>query len=192
MSWIWHTTCREVELGIASDCRVLKNFKTERTNDSDKLIIYKPSRSQLSLILEILAITLAKLGLVAALRLSPVGRGQELDGWPTANIVVEVHTLFFFFFFFFYANRMVLFLKVYWKAFFRAPHLEKKNLKHKYVSASHDFIILRSVVQSWNFAHFDLYLGGEARSKLINLGFPQCKTNSSGDFRGKRQGFDGN
>ena len=126
MSLIWHTTCREVELGIASDCRVLKNFKTERTNDSDKLIIYKPSRSQLSLILEILAITLAKLGLVAALRLSPVGRGQELDGWPTANIVVEVHTLFFFFFFFFYANRMVLFLKVYWKAFFRAPHLEKK------------------------------------------------------------------
>ena len=49
----------------------------------------------------------------------------------------------------------------------------------------------RSVVQSWNFAHFDLYIGGEA-SKLINLGFPQCKTNSSGDFRGKRQGFDGN
>ena len=43
-------------------------------------MIYKPSRSQLSLILEILAITLAKLGLVAALRLSPVGRGQELDG----------------------------------------------------------------------------------------------------------------
>ena len=36
---------------------------------------------------------------------------------------------------------MVLFLKVYWKALFRALDLEKKNLKHKYVSASlHDFI----------------------------------------------------
>ena len=60
---------------VASDCRFVKNFKTERTNDSDKLIIYGPFRSQLSLILEILAITLRKLGLVAALRLSPIGRG---------------------------------------------------------------------------------------------------------------------
>ena len=109
ISWILQTICREVKLGIASDCRSVKNFKTERTNDSDKLIIYDmviptslfpktsthrrpqvtavdvvniyihwlagPFRSQLSLILEILAITLAKLGLVAALKLSPVGRG---------------------------------------------------------------------------------------------------------------------
>ena len=47
------------------------------------------------------------------------------------------------------------------------------------------------VVQSWNFTDFDLYIGGEA-GKPINLGFPRCSTNSSGDFRGKRQGFDGN
>ena len=36
-------------------------------------------------------------------------------------------------------------------------------------------IILRAVVQSWNFADFDLYIGGET-GKLINVGFPQCKT----------------
>ena len=52
-----------------------------------------------------LVITLAQLGLVAALKLSPVGRGQELD----AYIVVRVHTLFFLFFFFF-ACCVVLFL----------------------------------------------------------------------------------
>ena len=40
MSRIWRTICRGVELGIGSDCRSVKNFKTERTNDSDKLIIY--------------------------------------------------------------------------------------------------------------------------------------------------------
>ena len=45
---------------------------------------------------------------------SPVGRGYELDGWPTANIVLKVHTLFFLFFFF--AYYVVLLLTVYWKA----------------------------------------------------------------------------
>ena len=48
-----------------------------------------------------LAITLVKLGVVTALKLSPVGRGYELDGWPTANIVLKVHRLIFLFFFFF-------------------------------------------------------------------------------------------
>ena len=33
---------------------------------------------------------------------APVGRGYELDGWPTANIVLKVHTLLFLFFFFFF------------------------------------------------------------------------------------------
>ena len=60
-------------------------------------------------ILEIrIATTLAKLGLATALKLSPVGRGYELDGWPTANIVVKVHTLFFLFFFFFFAYCVVI------------------------------------------------------------------------------------
>ena len=36
-------------------------------------------------------------------------------------------------------------------------------------------IILRAVIQSWNFADFDLYIGGET-GKLRNLGFRQCKT----------------
>ena len=35
--------------------------------------------------------------------------------------------------------------------------------------------ILWAVVQSWNFADFDLYIGRET-GKLINVGFPQCKT----------------
>ena len=35
-------------------------------------------------------------------------------------------------------------------------------------------IILRAVIQSWNFADFDLYIGEET-SKLRNLGFWQCK-----------------
>ena len=56
-----------------------------------------------------LAITLAKLGFVMALKLSPVGRGYELD----ANIVLKVHTLFFLFFFFFFAYYVVLLLTVY-------------------------------------------------------------------------------
>ena len=33
-------------------------------------------------------------------------------------------------------------------------------------------IILRAVIQSWNFADFDLYIGGET-GKLRNLGFRQ-------------------
>ena len=36
-------------------------------------------------------------------------------------------------------------------------------------------IILRAVIQSWNFADFDLYIGGET-GKQRNLGFRQCKT----------------
>ena len=60
-----------------------------------------------------LVITLAQLGLVAALKLSPVGRGQELD----AYIVVRVHTLFFLLFFFF-ACCVVLFFFSYSKGDF--------------------------------------------------------------------------
>ena len=81
-----------------------------------------------------LVITFAKLGLVTALKLSPVGRGYELDGWPTANIVLKVHTLFFLFFFFFFAYYVVLLLTVYWKAhlaLFRRPHLEKDKNKEQ-------------------------------------------------------------
>ena len=81
-----------------------------------------------------LAITFAKFGLVTALKLSPVGQGYELDGWPTANIVLKVHT-FFFLFFFFFAYYLVLLLTVYWKAhlaLFRRPHLEKEKTKNKY------------------------------------------------------------
>ena len=181
MSWIWHTTCREVELGIASDCRFVK-----------KLIIYGPFRSQLSLILEILAITLTKLGLVGALWVKPCRSGSR-TGWVTYSEYRRggPYVVLFFLLLLLCESYGVIFKSVL-KSIFSGSAFRKKNLKHKYVSASHDFIILRSVVQSWNFAHFDLYIGGEARSKLINLGFPQCKTNSSGDFRGKRQGFDGN
>ena len=81
-----------------------------------------------------LAITFARLGLVTALKLSPVGRGYELDGWPTGNIVLKVHTLFFLFFFFFSAYYVVLLLTVYWKAhlaLFRRPHLEKDKNKEQ-------------------------------------------------------------
>ena len=65
-----------------------------------------------------------------ALKLSPVGRGYQLDGWPTANIVLKVHTLFFLFFFFFFAYYVVLLLTVYWKAdlaLFLRPDLEKEK-----------------------------------------------------------------
>ena len=91
-------------------------------------------------------------------------------------MVVKVHTLFFLFSSFFFAYCVVLFLKEYWKeylALFRPPDLEKKN---KYGSAIRmKFIILQAVVQSWNFADFYLYIGGET-GKLINVGFPRCKT----------------
>ena len=97
---------------------------------------------------------------------SPVGRGYELDGWPTANIVLKVHTLFFLFFFFFFAYYVVLLLTVYWKAdlaLFRRPDLEKdKNKEQIWLSKVRlKIIILRAVIQSWNFADFDLYIGGE-------------------------------
>ena len=113
-----------------------------------------------------LAITFAKLGLVTALKLSPVGRGYELDGWPTVKIVLNVHTLFFLFFFFFFAYYVVLLLTVYWKgdlALFRRPDLEKdKNKEQIWPSTVRlKIIILRAVIQSWNFADFDLYIGGE-------------------------------
>ena len=125
-----------------------------------------------------LAITFAKLGLVTALKLSPVGRGNELDGWPTANIVLKVHTLFFLFFFFFFAYYVVLLL-VYWKAhlaLFRRPHLKKdKNKEQIWPGAVRlKIIIIRAVIRSWNFADFDLYIGGEAGK--LKLGFRQCKT----------------
>ena len=74
-----------------------------------------------------------KLTLVTALKLNPVSRGYEVDGWPTANIVLKVHT-FFLFFFFFFAYYVVLLLTVYWKldlALFRRPHLEKDKNKEQ-------------------------------------------------------------
>ena len=121
-----------------------------------------------------------KLTLVTALKLSPVGRGYEVDRWPTTNIVLNVHTLFFLFFFFFFAYYVVLLLTVYWKAdlaLFRRPDLEKdKNKEQIWPGAVRlKIIILRAVIQSWNFADFDLYIGGET-GKLRNLGFRQCKT----------------
>ena len=96
--------------------------------------------------------------------LSPVGRGYELDWWPTANIVLKFHTLFFLFFFF-VAYYVVLLLTVYWKAdlaLFLRPDLEKeKNKEQIWPGAVRlKIIILRAVIQSWNFADFDLYIGG--------------------------------
>ena len=115
-----------------------------------------------------LAITFAKLDLVTALKLSPGGQGYELDGWPTANIVLKVHTLFFLFFFFFFAYYVVLLLTVYWKAdlaLFRRPHSEKdKNKEQIWPGAVRlKIIIIRAVIRSWNFADFDLYICGETR-----------------------------
>ena len=64
----------------------------------------------------------------------------------------------------------------------------RKKLKHgNTVRVKIIFSLLRVVVQNWN---FDLS-AGNLTGKLINLGFPQLKTNSKPDFRGKRQGFDG-
>ena len=75
---------------------------------------------------------------------------------------------------------MVLLLTVYWKAdlaLFLRPDLEKeKNKEQIWPGAVRlKIIILRAVIQSWNFADFDLYIGEET-SKLRNLGFWQCKT----------------
>ena len=121
-----------------------------------------------------------KLTLVTALKLSPVILGYEVDGWPTANIVLKVHTLFFLFFFFFFAYYVMLLLTVYWKAdlaLFRCPDWEKDKNKEKIWPGAVrlKIIILRAVIQSWNFADFDLYICGET-GKLRNLGFRQCKT----------------
>ena len=67
--------------------------------------------------------------------------------------------------------KSVLKSKAYW-ALFRPPDLEKKT-KYKYGSAFRmKIIILRAIVQSWNFDLLD-YIDGEA-GKLKNLGFPQC------------------
>ena len=74
----------------------------------------------------------------------------------------------------------MLLLTVYWKAdlaLFLRPDLEKeKNKEQIWPGAVRPkIIILRAVIQSWNFADFDLYIGGET-GKLRNLGFRQCKT----------------
>ena len=69
------------------------------------------------------------------------------------------------FFLFFFAYCVVLFLKVYWKAYlalFRPPDLEKKKTKTK-----HKYGIV-VCIQSTE-------LSGET-GNLINVGFPQCKT----------------
>ena len=65
-----------------------------------------------------------------------------------------------------------------------------RRKKHKHGSTVRVKIIislLRAVVLNWN---FDLS-AGNLTDKLINLGFPRCKTNSKLDFRRKRQGYDG-
>ena len=74
---------------------------------------------------------------------------------------------------------MVLLLTVYWKAdlaLFLRPDLEKeKNKEQIWPGAVRPkIIILRAVIQSWNFADFDLYIGGET-GKLTNLGFDSVK-----------------
>ena len=79
-----------------------------------------------------------------------------------------------------FAYYVVLLLTVYWKAdlaLFLRPDLEKEENKEQiWPGAVHPkIIILWAVVQSLNFADFDLYIGGET-GKLRNLGFRQCKT----------------
>ena len=67
-------------------------------------------------------------------QVKPCRSGLRMDGWPTANIVLKVHTLFFLFFFFFFAYYVVLLLTVYWKAdlaLFRRPDLEKDKNKEQ-------------------------------------------------------------
>ena len=113
-----------------------------------------------------LAITLAKFGLVTSLKLSAVGRGYELDGWATANIVLKVYKLFFLFFFFF-AYYVVLLLTVYWKAdlaLFRRPDLEKDKNKEQ-SSPENYYSPGRNTL--WGETDFDLYIGGET-GKLRN------------------------
>ena len=61
----------------------------------------------------------------------------------------------------------MLLLRVYWK---------EKNKEQIWPGAVRPkIIILRAVIQSWNFSDFDLYIGGET-GKLRNMGFRQCKT----------------
>ena len=88
-------------------------------------------------------------------------------GWMTNRayrLKAKVHTLFFlFFFFFFFAYYVVLLLTVYWKAdvaLFRRPDLEKdKNKEQIWPGAVRlKIIIVRAVIQSWNFADFDLHI----------------------------------
>ena len=57
------------------------------------------------------------------------------------------------------------------------PNLKKeKNKEQIWPGAVRPkIIIIRAVIHSWNFADFDLYIGGET-GKLRNLGFRQCKT----------------
>ena len=69
---------------------------------------------------------------------------------------------------------------MYWKAdlaLFLRPDFEKEKKKEQIRCGAFrpKIIILRAVIQRWNFADFDLYIGGETR-KLRNLGFRQCKT----------------
>ena len=109
-----------------------------------------------------------------ALKLSPVGRGYELDGWPTANIVLKVHTLFFPFFFFF-AYYVMLLLTVYWKAdlaLFRRPDLEKDQNKEQsspenYYSPGRNTEVKQTLIY--------ISAGKQANSE-ISLGFRQYKT----------------
>ena len=57
-------------------------------------------------------------------------------------------------------------------ALFLRPDLEKEKKKEQIWSGAFrpKIIILRAVIQRWNFADFDLYIGGETR-KLRNLGY---------------------
>ena len=74
----------------------------------------------------------------------------------------------------------MLLLTVYWKAdlaLFLRPDLEKEKIKEQIWPGAvrPKIIIVRAIIHSWNFAVFDLYIGGET-DRLRNLGFRQCKT----------------
>ena len=79
-----------------------------------------------------------------------------------------------------FAYYVVLLLTVYWKAdlaLFLRPDLEKEKIKEQIWPGAvcPKIIIVRAIIHSWNFADFDLFIGGET-DKLRNLGFRQCKT----------------
>ena len=101
---------------------------------------------------------------------------------------MKVFTLFLLFFFFFFVYCVVLYLKVYWKAYlalFQPLDLEKKNTNTA-VRVKIIISLLRVVVvQNW---YFDLS-AWNLTGKLINLFFPRWITNSKLDSRRKRQGF---